>query len=252
MKIKKLIFPVLFCCLFLVAKTFSYEGEFKVYVHNYNGHGTITLTTQGNAWTWDNVHNHVKMTPGISETHSLSSGLIYDAPKSSENGYAAMPWCLLKIEIVGTQSSSPDGYGGFTYVDRTVFIDFRDEGWSQDANRYAAADIELHIVYGTRYIPIDVYLKVSGVQEIHGFSGTENAWDAYEAGNPDVSNFNNPLYLKNLINSQNAGGTLSVGSLVYNSFDTASVTYGNYSLKTNSERFLNYGGQGNTGPYPNL
>ncbi len=209
---------------------FATGGEFFI-TPTANTQHTLHVQSIGNAWVWNATTQEVILSPAYDKTFNDLS-FAFDSPKNidvAKNG--VMPWGQMQFTL-----SSSSSRISFT-------IDFRDEFWStQYAN---GADIYLHFNDSSGYAYLD---PPSGSDVVVSNGRSYKIWEAYhETVPPDTIDFLPPVFLKNIINSSNAGGTLHINTHSYDSGDTALAAYGIHNdIGTDIERFTNYQNSGIT------
>jgi len=206
-------------------------GEFIISQHGTTVEFTLHLQSSGPAWLWNSEAGKVVYCAPYDQTFN-GTDFRFDSPEdfnSAPNG--AMPWGVMVFTI--TSSGNPT---------LTFTIDFRDENWSD--YYVGGPDITLYInpPYGLGYL-----VPPTGDSVLVKNDTTINIWDAYhQTGGPQNGDLLPPVFLKNVVSSANAGGTMQINSTTYNSGDTALVAYGSMVVGTNNERFTNYLGSGTT------
>ena len=196
--------------LFISKFSWAVWGEFLIIQTSGNSLPLkLHIQSSGYAWLWNATEGKVILSPAYDQTFQ-NSGFGFDCPKNvdvAENG--AMPWGLMQFTLSSVNASI-----SFT-------IDFRDEDWATEY--IGGPDIRLYFdpVSGDAYLDPPTGDDVP-IQDV----STITIWDAYHQEKvPNNNNFLPPVFLKNVINSGNAGGTLHINSVTYSSGDTALAAY---------------------------
>lgn len=207
------------------------NGEFNFWVHNSwpTEDVIITVTQDANtiAWTWDDINEKVKyQQPNFSWTSPVISNndrLTFDSPQSTGgSSEGVLPWGLMNLTI---------RIGSNNIINKT--IDFRDYSWSTSNDRYPSHDTNVDIYVSGGYVNIRTETYDDNIVD-----APSTIWGLWGNSNAIVhEDFQPPTYLKNIVNNDNGGGSLHIGSLNYTSGEIALKAYGTYNIGTNNERF---------------
>lgn len=251
MKSKNLIIISAYLILYTIlfsSTIYAIEGEFRMkYAHSESYvNVSVSIKTVSTGWDWTGIDwrsGNVVLADSFTHAHTMSENMKeigYDAPKSDDQSNVyVIPWALVEFKI------KPGNF-----PEKTFYIDFRDEGWSQNFYRYYIhPDIYLIIDQydGSMKLDVNNGAVITPIQNLQVI----NIWDAYGTlGSPETSNFTIPVMLTNRIAGENAGGTLKINSTMYSSGVSATLPFNpnisTYNVSTNNERFTNYNQSGIT------
>lgn len=237
---------LLFC---LSAEVSAQEyGEVNFIVNNISSGQSVTISivqTSTYSWSQDPNTKQVIYSPPYSHSNTItydsqSKRTSFDSPTSpGGSSEGVLPWGQMQITI---------NTGG-SQVSKT--IDFSDENWTSNSTLY----------------PSDYYVNIymdtySVTQTVKGsttdFTSTpDNIWNIFgppDGYNPAQADLLPPVFLKNLINTTDAGGKLQINGTDYNSGDVPLRAYEqSYTIGTrakadgvNIDRFPDYQGSGVT------
>ncbi len=225
----------------------KYEAGELIFDINPRGHTVITSITQvanTDSWKWDNVNGNVVYYGSpfsyIDTTNTIIT-FSFGSPNSGNFGTTGriLPWGQFEIKITSDAS---------TLTDKT--IDFEDQHWSANQSYYRGSDT--HIIIDLNSNPHVTYTTADDGTPYDFNSAGSEIYTIWGNDDPLLSSFKPPVFLENVINGQDAGGKLNVGSINYRSGDGAPVAYGfSYDIGTKGDgthvdRFLDYQSTGIT------